>query len=247
MHFKRNSFLISIAVLMVGGCGGGDENGEPSNSLGLNGTWGGVAEDIDFNLVTVSTTIEDRSVVEFLVDGRNFGETATITRLDGDVFESLSNFGVYGGFLTDPSKSYAVFVNELWDFGVLQRNASSPFGTATIADLDGTWSGSAIGFFADNYFRYSAVGSCSAGDCLFTVTSPARDSDGNVFFDLTGQQTVLSAQHWESLIFDVDWANPNASGFGSFFLSKDRNFIGAYLCPPGGWLEQCEFAAMVRQ
>lgn len=247
MRLMLRGFLAAGVALIIAGCGGGGGSGGSSNSLGLNGTWGGVAEDIDFNLAAVSATIENRSVVQFVVDGVNFGETARITRLDSDVFEYLSNFDVYGGFLTDPGKSYAVFVNEDWDFGVLQRNASAPFGTATIADLDGTWSGSAIGFFADSYFRYSASGSCSAGDCLFTITSPVRDSDGNVLFDLTGQQTVLSAQHWESLVFDVDWANPNGSGFGSFFMSKDRNFVGAYLCPPGGWLEECEFAAMIRQ
>lgn len=253
MHMIRSGSVIATTVLIIAGCGGGGGGessgggGAPSNTLGLNGTWGGVAEDIGFDLATVSATIEDRSVVQFLVDDRNFGETALITRLDSDVFEYISNFDLYGGFLTDLSNSYAVFVNEDWDFGVLQRNASAPFGTATIADLDGTWRGSVIGFFADSYFRYTASGSCSAGDCLFTITSPLRDSDGNVLGDLTGQQTTLSAEHWDSLAFDVSWANSNGSGLGSLFMSKDRNFVGAYLCPRGGWLEDCEFAAMVRQ
>jgi hypothetical protein len=244
----RLMVMIAIVALMVAGCGGDDGGGEgSSDSFGLNGTWSGVAEDANFNLFNASATVEDRNAVQLLVDGVNFGETATITRLDSDVFEYVSSFNIYGGLLTDPSKSYAVYVNEFWDFGVLQRNSSAPFGTARITDLNGIWSGSAIGFFADSYFRYTASGSCSGGDCLFTITGPFRDSAGNVIGDLTGQQTTLSAQHWDSLVFNVDWSNPDGSGFGSLFMSKDRNFVGAYLCPPGGILEDCEFAAMVRQ
>lgn len=252
----RLMFIIAIVSLIVSGCGGGDGGGGgggggggegSSDSFGLNGTWSGVAEDIDLNLFNASATIEDRSAVQLLVDGVDFGETATITRLDSDVFEYVSSLDIYGGLLTDPSNSYAVYVNDLWDFGVLQRNASAPFGTADVFDLDGTWSGSAIGFFGDEYFRYTASGECVAGFCVFTVTSPVRDRDGNILVDLTGWQTVVSAQHAESLVFGIEWTNPDAAGFGSFIMSKDQDFVGAYLCLPGGWLEDCEFAALVRQ
>ncbi|WP_372922366.1 hypothetical protein, partial [Roseovarius sp.] len=62
-------FIIAIVSLIVSGCGGGDGGGGgggggggegSSDSFGLNGTWSGVAEDIDLNLFNASATIEDR-------------------------------------------------------------------------------------------------------------------------------------------------------------------------------------------
>lgn len=251
MSVTRNVIISLGAVSLILGCGGGGSGGGgsdgPANSLGLNGVWGGVAEDDEFDVGTIVATIEDRSIVKLIVDGIETGETAQLTRSASDVFEYSTSSDVIGGFLTDSGSRYAVFVNELWDFGVLQRGASAPFGVASLADLDGEWSGSVIGFFGEEYYRYNSSGFCTTGSCIFTVTSPVVDSEGNELFDVTGLQSLVGVGLRSALAFDLQWVNEVDSGVGAAVLSKDKKFLGAYLCPPNYLLEDCEFAAMTKQ
>jgi hypothetical protein len=250
---KKSFLIVSVALsLGVVGCGGGSSSSggssEPSNSFGLNGTWGGIAEDVDLDMATISATIEDRSISRFEIDGVVTGETAVITQLEPDVFDYLSNFGVIGGFLTDPGKSYAVVVNEDWDFAVVQKGASAPYGTATIVDLGGSWVGSVSGFFDNTYYRYPATGECGSGFCIFTATGPVVDENGTILADLTGTQATWEVSHRASLAFDATISNSlGGGGSGAGFLSKDKRFFGAYGCPPSMVLEECEIAAMVKR
>jgi len=235
----------SMSIILVG-CGGG--GGSSSSSLGLNGTWGGIADDINLDMATISAAIDGNSITRFEIDGVSTGQTATITRLQSDVFEYLTNDGVYGGFMTDPSKSYAVVVNELWDFAVVQKGASAPFGSASILDLGGTWAGSVIGFFEDTTYRYPVTGECNSGICVFTATGPIVDENGALLEDATGVQSTWDVFHRVSLAFDAVWQNTlGASGFGSGFLSKDKRFLGVYACLPSAIIEDCEFGALVKQ
>lgn len=244
--FSSILFLTCSSVMLVA-CGGGSGGGGSSDSYGLNGNWGGIGEDIDLNLSSLSVTVEDRAMTSFSINGVNTGQTATITSLDSDVFEYLTNTGVYGGVLRDPSNSYGIFVNEIWDFGVLQKGASAPFGSATIGDLDGTWSGTTIGFFGDSYYRYPAHGECASGVCVFTATGPAVGSAGNILEDVTGVQSTWNVVHRTGLVYDFQFQNTRgAQGFGAVIFSADKRFAGGYGCPPSGILEQCEFAAMVK-
>jgi hypothetical protein len=248
MRTLLTTVCVLVGILSVSACGGGGGGGGSSNPLGLNGTYGGILEDIDFDLMGITVSVEGSTMTHLAIDGVGTGQTAAITRLEDDVFEYLTNTGVIGGVLTDPTKTYGVFVNELWDFGVIERDASAPFGAADPNDINGSWSGSVIGFFANDYYRYPAQGVCVSGQCTFTVTGPVRDRNGVILVDATGEQSQLEMVHRTSLVFDHTFqADSGVEGFGAAILSPDRNFVGIYACPPPGYIEDCEFGAFTRE
>lgn len=240
---------ISVSLLLAAcGSSSSDSNGS-SNVLGLDGTWGGILEDIDYNLSTTSVTIKDQSATEFRIDGNTTGQTASINALQPDIFEYYSNDDIFGGFVTDPSKTYAVAVNELWDFAVIQKGASAPYGSASVVDLNGAWKGTAVGFFNEIVYRYPVEGECGSGICVWTATGPARTLDGATFVDVTGTQSTWNLSHRSTLVFGTTWSNSiGSSGFGGAALSKDKKFLGGYGCPQSsGFVEECEYAALTRQ
>lgn len=247
--------LIAAMPLFLAACGGSssssngtdDEAGSDNGALGLDGTWGGIADDINLDMATISATIDGNSITRFEIDGVP-AQPATITKLQSDVFEYLTNDGIYGGFMADPSKSYAVVVNELGDFAVVQKGASEPFGSASILDLEGAWTGSVIGFFGGTTYRYPTTGECNSGICVFTATGPAVDENGSVIEQVTGLQATWNLFHRASLAFDADVQNDRGfSGVGAGFLSKDKEFFGGYACPPSGTIDDCEFGALVKE
>lgn len=223
---------------------GSDEFADP---LGLDGTWGGIAEDIDYDMGTISATVEGRSITRFLIDGIDQRQTSSIAAVQSDVFEYLTSDGIRGGILADPSKSYGIIVNEQWDFGVVQKGASAPYGSATVVDLNGSWSGFFVSLFNDEYFRYSVTAECNSGTCVTTATGPAVNRQGVIVEDITGVQSTSSFGHRETLAFDGTFTNTRGgSGVAAGFLSKDKEFLGVYACQDSMELEECEFGAFVK-
>ncbi|MCG5494416.1 hypothetical protein [Ectothiorhodospira variabilis] len=249
-HFASRKSI--ICVLLAGallGCNGGGSSGGGSersdNSLGLDGAWGGIAEDVEYNIYEISATIQGRDIVRFAVDGTaDPDQTGTIIPLDNDVFEYKNLLGVEGYIVTDPSQDYALVLNELWDFGVVQKGASAPYGQANITDLNGQWRGRAIGTYGDGYFRYPLEVSCNSGTCVSTVTGAVVDQDGNFVMDITGQQSTLNVQHITRLYFDFFVLGETEEGV--IILSKDKQFLGAYSCPPPFQMDECDFVALNR-
>lgn len=245
---------VALLTLGVTGCGGGGSSSSPAptpaNSLGLNGTYGGVAEDIEYTMGTISATVEDRSITRFIIDGVDQKQTSSITQLQSDIFEYLTSDGINGGFLTDPSKSYGVIVNEQWEFGVVQKGASAPYGNATILDLDGSWTGFLVTPFDEGVdARYPVTAICTSGICVTTATGPAVDIDRGVTLapDITGTQSTFTFSHRRTLAFDGTFSNTlGGSGVGAAFLSKDKRFAGVYACPTTLVLNECDFGALVK-
>ncbi len=217
------------------------------DSLGLNGTWGGIAEDINYEMGTISATVEDRTITQFLIDGIDQTQTSSLAPLASDIFEYLTSDGIYGGMLSDPSKSYGVIVNENWEFGVVQKEASTPYGSATIVDLNGSWSGFFVSLFDSAYFRYPATAECNSGVCVTTATGPAVSLQGAIVDDVTGVQSTATFVHRSTLAFDGEFSNTRGgSGVNTGFLSKDKRFLGAYACQENLLLQECEFGAFVK-
>lgn len=229
------------------GSSGGSSSGS-SDAAVLDGRWGGILEDINMGLFELAVTIDDLQITEVESEGSVTDETASITKLQTGIFEYQSNFDVTGGLITDPGANYAVSVNRLWEFGVFQKGAESPFGTASIADLNGIWAGTAVALFGDTLLSYPVEATCTSGDCVVTITGPVVDAEGETVADPTGEVSTWNFEHRIGMVFDADITDIEGnSGFGGGSLSKDREFIGAYICQSSGVLEDCEFGALVKQ
>ena len=225
----------------------GNGDVEPIAPLGLDGTWGGIAEDIDYDMGTISATVEERSITRFSIDGVDQNQTSLIAPIESDVFSYRTSDGINGGMIVDPSKLYGVIVNEQWEFGVVQKGATAPYGSATIVDLNGSWSGFFVGLFDDEYYRFPVTSECNSNICVTTATGPAVNGQGVVVEEITGVQSTANFMHRASLAFDFTFANTlGGSGVGAGFLSKDKRFLGVYACPESMILGECEFGALVK-
>jgi len=225
----------------------GNGDVDPIAPLGLDGTWGGIAEDINYDMGTISATVEGRSITRFSIDGVDQNQTSLITPIASDVFSYRTSDEINGGMIVDPSKSYGVIVNEQWEFGVVQKGASAPYGSATVVDLDGSWSGFFVSLFDSEYFRYPASAECSSGICVTTATGPAVNLQGAIIDDVTGVQSTATFVHRSTLAFDGEFSNTRGgSGVSTGFLSKDKRFLGAYACQETMFLQECEFGAFVK-
>lgn len=264
MKTKQKTIVAATAVafliLGLAGCGGGGSNNDadptppppPANSLGLNGTWGGIAaHDEDTDTATISVTAEDRSMTRFVIDGVDQVQTASVTELQPDVFKYLTSTDVNGAILVDSGKSYGFLGNEVGEFGVVQKGASAPYGDATILDLDGTWSGFFVahveGFADDEYARAPVTAVCTSGLCAITFIGPAITRNGDIVdAEVEGVISDAIFERRTSLVLDGTYTNTRgASGLTTAILSKDKRFVGIIACQTSAFSE-CEFGALVK-
>jgi len=239
---------ISLMPLLLLGCGGGSGNGSSNDSLGLSGTWQGVLEDIQLNMYNTKVEIDDRQITRIVLDGFDGGDKGEIREIASSIYEFELDDGTYGGFLTSPSKNHVAYTNELADFGVLQKGASSA-GVAQPTDINGTWSGTYVGFFAGELYQYTATDVCSYPTCVFTVTGPLRDATGNTIDDsMVGSSTTYTVGFREGVVFDTEFeVSPGVGGYGAMFLSADKSFAGVYGCLDEDAWQDCEFGAITKQ
>ena len=249
----RTLVLSCISIVFIGilsGCGGGgggDEAFDTGVSISsLDGTWSGTIEDPDGRMFPYQVTIASGSIIESVRDGVITGTTGTIIKeFSSDVVFSvvlvngLDSFNA--GFIVDSAARHAVFVNEDWSFGVVQKEAGSLLPAFLITDIAGNLNGHVVetsDLSANGFVEQSSSGSCTGLICTGTSSNGVASTvnfDGG-FDDMLGR--------WEGRYTN------SAGGFGfvTLLMSTDKQFVGAYACDDtfGPFPVGCEFSAWVK-
>ncbi len=225
---KLCEFIAALALLLiVTGCGGGGGGGD--DDFPLNGSWGGTIEDPNGSLGVITLTISDSEISGTTPAGPFSG---TITHEQLSVWGFVLSDGKEGGFLHDLSFSHAVFVDEDFNFGVVQKGASGP-STYSAPDLVGSFDGPFVTMDAN--FFLATTGSASATmllDATFSGTSSAGDNfDGELgAFDADfGRWNGVGNPNINSTSIN---STVNETGQIVLFLTNDKNFAGSYACFP---------------
>lgn len=235
------ALCFSTVLLASCGGGGGDGGGSPPPppAPDLTGTWFGTLEDFNFVMHTFSVTISGTSITEVRVDNLNNAKTGTITPRSAQVVAFTLQDGTLsppstGGLFLDSSATHAVFVDDEFNFGVLQKGATA-LPSYVNADIDGSWSGVVVTTTDLNNFSTAASSAtCTHPNC--TVT------------DSGGPSTV------PFLDVNPTFGRYQSSGLSSTgaavaaFLSPDKLFGGSYACTSfAGFPGTCEFTAWRKQ
>lgn len=193
----------------------------------MTGTWFGTLEDPVANMHTTSVIISGTSITEMRVNDNVTGRTGTITPRSAQVLAFTLDDGTQGGFFLDPSAAHAAFVDDKFNFGVVQRGLGVLPAYAD-ADIDATWSGIAVTTTDfDNFSTATSGTTCTHPTCNTggeTVTFGSVDAFGRYL-----------------------GGSVPSGAFVAAFLSPDKQFAGTYACHglsfPGG----CEFTAWRKQ
>ena len=199
----------------------------PSVSLAdLAGTWYGVQEDPVGDWHTISVTIDGSgNITQILVDGANTGVTATLTKLDDQIFGYVDSETTEGGLYVDASATYAGFVDEDFYFVVIQKGASS-LPTYVNTDIVGTWSGYGLALDSNGDIAATWTSSATvAGNFTFTGSNDIPvDFDGS-FTDFSDTYGVYVGT------FSNDQGE---SGPIRAFLSPDKLFAASWAWDTSG-------------
>lgn len=237
--------LVVAVALGLSGCGGGGGGSSappppppPDVSLDdLAGTWFGTLEDSVRVLHTLAVTFGSPSITAVIIDGVDQGLTGTVTKEGGQVFAFVLSDGTKGGFLVDANAAHAVFVDDIFEFGVVEKGATS-FPTYLINDVDASWSG--LDIETDDFVtfgQFTTALTCASLACTFT------GSNG-----VTGNVSLTTA-------FDSAfgrWIGTFTNSVGNAgearaFLSADKTFAGAWVCDNVGvFPADCDFLALNR-
>ncbi|MEM9383311.1 MAG: hypothetical protein AAGB93_25440 [Planctomycetota bacterium] len=229
---RRHALLALAALLGATACSSGGGDAQPA-SLGLDGTWFGTEETDVGDLVALRATVSGSRVTQIVVDGADTGLTGSITPIPGrpNFYDLALSDGTEGGFLIDSTQTYAVFLDEDFNFGVLQRGAST-LPNAGATDIYGrTYEGRTV--FIDASF--------SITDVLDSTVTVAVDGTfqgsyaGGTTFTSAAALTLLDATFgaWGGA-YDATGPMGPDSGPLRVFASPDKQFIGAWACSSGG-------------
>ena len=182
MSHVRIVALCFFPVLFASCGGGGDGGPPPPTAPDMTGTWFGTVEDPNSAMHTTSVTISGTSITEIRVDGLVVpGRTGTIAQRSAQVFAFTLNDGTKGGFFLDPSLAHAAFVDDEFNFGVVQKGATV-VPTYANADINGSWSGIVVTTTDFNTFNTAPWGAtCTHPTCVIggdAVTFGAVDALG---------------------------------------------------------------------
>lgn len=230
---RRHALLTLVALLGATACSSGGGGDAQSPSLGLDGTWFGTEETDVGNLVALRATVSGNRVTQLVVDGADTGLTGSITPISGrpNFYDLVLSDGTEGGFLIDSSRNYAVFLDEEFNFGVLQRGATA-LPNAAAADI----------------FGRSFAGVTVLVDGSFTITD-VLDSSVAVAADGTFQGSYAGGTNFSSATaltlldstfgawggeYDANGPSGPDSGPLRVFVSPDKQFIGVWACSAGG-------------
>lgn len=237
-------FLGTLALGCGGGGGGGSSNPAPINGGDitvdqLTGTWFGTLEDDVGGMHLVEVTVSGSSITSIVVDGTPQNNTGTIAKESTQVFSYILSDGTEGGFFIDPSATYLAFVNDWFEFGVLQKGATAlPAYTAN--DLNGSWSGVTVLTDFITFTQYTSSANCASLTCNATASNGVSSTASfNGPFD-------ASYGRWMGTYTNSASSNGQVNGF----LSPDKQFAGTWACDTqGGFIEfpdGCDFSAWKR-
>lgn len=198
------------------GCGAG----APNPFANLAGTWFGILEAPNGALSTISVTIDGSGN---LTDNGT-GRQATITQDSAQIFSFVyTDDGTEGGFIVDPSFTHAGFLDEDFNFGVVQKGASALPAYAQ-QDIAATWSGRSVELDAAFNITqdYTSTATVAAADGRLT----GNDSTGTTFSGFFRADAVPDFGVWQ-------WSLTNSaggSGLAEAFMSVDKSFIATWAC-----------------
>ena len=227
-------FAVLAALLLVAGCGGGGGGG---GGGALDGTWGGTIESTVGALGVITVTISGSTISGSTPDGPFSG---TITQEQGAIWGFTFTDGTEGGFMHDSSATHAVFVDDSFNFGVVQKGASGP-SSYLITDIAGTWSG---GFATVDASFFLATTGTASGTVALDTTFSGDASNGDMF---SGDFPLFNPSFgvWGDSGLNIS-SSLNGSGNIRAFLTNDKNFAGSYACF-SGFPDGCAFNFWTRQ
>jgi hypothetical protein len=137
-------------------------------------------------------------------------------------------------------------VDELFNFGVLQLNATA-LPTFAHTDLNGSWSGQAITIAAGfaTFTAATSSASCSVPTCTVTDSGTTTGTFSQANFESTSQGTGTGTQWGRWPGTHVSNSAPIApNGSMRAFLSADKSFAGSWACDPSeNFPTGCKFNA----
>jgi len=183
-------------------------------------------EDNTGQLHTLRLGIAGSRVTAFEVDGVDVGGKGPVGQDDGHVFSSTLTFPqgqqLQIVMFADPAAKHFVYLDNFFEFGVLQKDATTLPAYASI-DVNGTWSG--ISAFTD-FARYdwdtsSAI--CIVGTCSVTEKDDRMTESFTVGFD-----SVFGRWLGTSVIKLP--TGPDVNKVSRAFVSPDKTFVGVWRC-----------------
>lgn len=225
--FAIAAILGATLILSVAGCGSSSGDAVPGPA---DGTYRGTIEDSG-SLDPITVVIAGGSITVTIPAGTL---TGTFAQEVGNIY-GFNIDGTDGGFILDASGTRAGFVNEVFSFGAVQKDAVSPPGSYAQGDLTGSWTGEYAE--TDFLFELIAYGSTQvtvAGGGSFNGSSDAPDT-------FNGTLTLDDASYGRYT------GTVTSSGYGSgtvsAFVTPDKAFAASYACFPnsGAFPDGCTF------
>ncbi len=221
----RPLYACAVACLAtVYACGGSGSDAPPPPPppvTVLQGSWLGVAEDLQGQSDTVRVDIDGSGrVTDVVVSGASAGLTGVMQLVRGNAYRMVMSDGTKVCFFADPSLTYATFVDDGDTIGILQRGAVA-LPTYANSDLrNATWAGQS--FFIDINYEYdSQLASMAvvAPDGSFTATEGTQN-----FVSAPGAEMTLTDPATGRFVggFDV---MPGV-GLVQLYVSADKQFVG---------------------
>jgi len=242
IHFAT----VIVMVLLLSSCGGGTSDGSglqvPGSPGQLDGTWFGSLEDRStpntIVLRTFTVTISGGAITQILIDSVDQLLTGTINGESGTLYSLTLSDGTKAGFLVDTAVLHATFVDDGFNFGVVQKGAVGlPAFGFDISDTDGSWVGNTVETDFVIWTEFSSTASCTNLLCT------ARGNGVNSSIDLSGFFSSAFGQ-WNGTFTNT----AGESGEVTVMLSPDKQFAASYSCSDvATFLDTCDFSAWVLQ
>ena len=253
----RLGFAVIVALL-VAACGGGGGGGgspaptpTPTPTTVPSGTWLGTLEDPLGVMHNFSVTTSGNSITAIRRDGSLTGQTGTITHRSGNIFSFTLSDTTVGGFFLDSIQTHAVFVDDDFNFGVVQLGATS-LPVFSYSDLTGSYSGTAVNITAGfaSFSTSSATATCNLlGSSNCVAVDSGVTSTVNLplsLFNGCGGGTGTVFGRWCASSWSA--SDLTSGTLAAVMMSADKRFGGAYACRPSGTFPAvCEFSAWAKQ
>lgn len=241
IHFA----VIIVMVLLLGSCGGGSGGGSSGFKAGasvrqLDGTWFGSLEDrSNPNIIVLRTftvTISGGAITQILIDSVDQLLTGTIGRESNTLYSLTLSDGTKAGFLVDAAVLHATFVDDGFNFGVVEKGAVG-LPTFFILDTDGSWLGNTVETDLVTWTEFTSTAACTNLLCTASGNGVNSNIDLSVFFSSVYGQ-------WNGTFNNT----AGATGVATVMLSPDKQFAASYSCSDvATFLDTCDFSAWVKQ
>ncbi len=241
--------LLGAAVLLLAACGSSSSSGGSSSSsssggssgptvASLAGTWYGLFEDYFGYLGRITVVVDSAGTFTSTVTGTvyaNGTSNGTISAVQGNIFGTNAN-GSVGGFMVDSAATHAGFVDDSFDFAVVQKGAST-LPSYTSSDINGSWSGSGVHLTGAGLTIESVYSNST------TVTYPS-------FSGTDGRHGAYSGSFSATSLANAGWQGSGTQAGSAFdaeaFLSADKTFAGWWACDAAGGFfpDACTFGLL---